>query len=102
MGFANTDIITINDGTTNTTIFTTAATQTVQNLVNLINAGGNTTNHRDRAEISGDGRILIEGTTAAASITVTTSSASTTALQNLGFNASPPSAPSTTRPPRAR
>ena len=52
----------------------------------MINAGGNTTNNRDRAEISGDGRILIEGTTATASITVTTSSASTTALQNLGFN----------------
>ena len=86
LGFANTDVITINDGTTNTTTFTAATTQTVQALVNFINAGGNTTNNRDRAEISGDGRILIEGTTAAASITITTSSASTTAMNNLGFN----------------
>ena len=69
------------------TTFTAAATQTVQALLTFINAGGNTTNHRHRAELSGDGRILIEGTTAAASITITTSSANTTAMQNLGFNA---------------
>ena len=87
LGFAATDVITVNDGTTNTTTFTTAATQTVQSLVNFINAGGNTGNNKDRAEISGDGRVLIEGATGTASITITTSSASTTAIQNLGFNA---------------
>ena len=87
MGFANTDVITINDGTTNTTTFTTATTQTIQTLLTFINAGGNTTNNRDRAELSGDGRILLEGTTGTAAITITTSSANTTALQNLGFNA---------------
>src|SRR5437016_5317509 len=82
-----TDLITINDGTTNTTTFTAAANTTVQGLVNFINAGGNTGNNKDRAEISGDGRILLEGATGAASITITTNSASTTAIQNLGFNA---------------
>jgi flagellin len=87
LGFAAGDTITISDGTTNTVVFTTAATQTVQNLQTLINAGGASTNHRNRSELSGDGRILLEGTTATASITVTTSSANTTALQNLGFNA---------------
>jgi flagellin len=87
LGFANTDVITISDGTTNTTTFTAASTQTIQALLTFINAGGNTTNNKDRAELSGDGRILLEGTTGAASITITTNSASTTALQNLGFNA---------------
>ena len=87
LGFANTDVITVNDGTTNTTTFTAASTQTVQALLNFINAGGNTTNNRLRAEISGDGRVLIEGTTAAASVTITTNSVTTTAIQNLGFNA---------------
>jgi flagellin len=53
----------------------------------LINAGGASGNHRNRSELSGDGRILLEGTTATASITVTSSTANTTALQNLGFNA---------------
>jgi flagellin len=87
LGFANTDVITINDGTTNTTTFTAASTQTIQALLTFINAGGNTTNNRDRAELSGDGRILLEGATGTASITITTNSANTTALQNLGFNA---------------
>jgi flagellin len=87
LGFGTSDTITISDGTTNTVVFTTTATQTVQNLQTLINAGGASTNHRNRSELSGDGRILLEGTTATASITVTTSSANTTALQNLGFNA---------------
>ena len=87
LGFANTDVITVNDGTTNTTTFTAASTQTVQALLNFINAGGNTTNNRLRAEIFGDGRVLIEGTTAAASVTITTNSVTTTAIQNLGFNA---------------
>ncbi len=87
LGFAATDVITVNDGTTNTTTFTAAANTTVQGLLNFINQGGNTANNKDRAEISGDGRVLIEGATAAASITITTNSASTTAIQNLGFNA---------------
>ena len=52
----------------------------------MINNGGATGNHRNRSELSGDGRILIEGTTAAASITVTSTATNTTALQNLGFN----------------
>ena len=87
LGFAATDVITVSDGTTNTTTFTAAANTTVQGLLNFINQGGNTGNNKDRAEISGDGRVLIEGATAAASITITTNSASTTAIQNLGFNA---------------
>jgi flagellin-like hook-associated protein FlgL len=87
LGFAATDVITVNDGTTNTTTFTAAANTTVQGLLNFINQGGNTGNNKDRAEISGDGRVLIEGATAAASVTITTNSASTTAVQNLGFNA---------------
>src|SRR5215467_5846651 len=87
LGFAATDVITVNDGTTNTTTFTTSATQTVQSLINFINTGGNTGNNKDRAELSGDGRVLIEGATGAASISITTNSASTTAIQNLGFNA---------------
>ena len=87
LGFAATDVITVNDGTTNTTTFTAAANTTVQGLVNFINAGGNTGNNKDRAEISGDGRIVLEGATGAAAITITTNSASTTAIQNLGFNA---------------
>ena len=87
LGFAATDVITVNDGTTNTTTFTAAANTTVQGLVNFINAGGNTGNNKDRAEISGDGRIVLEGATGASSITITTNSASTAAIQNLGFNA---------------
>ena len=87
LGFATGDTITINDGTTNTVVFTTTATQTIQSLLTLINAGGASTNHRNRSELSGDGRILLEGTTGTAAITITTSSANTTALQNLGFNA---------------
>jgi flagellin len=87
LGFAATDVITVNDGTTNTTTFTASATQTVQSLVNFINTGGTTGNNKDRAELSGDGRVLIEGATAAASISITTNSATTTAIQNLGFNA---------------
>src|SRR5499427_5733828 len=87
LGFAATDVITVNDGTTNTTTFTASATQTVQSLINFINQGGTTLNNKDRAELSGDGRVLIEGATAAASISITTNSASTTAIQNLGFNA---------------
>jgi flagellin len=88
LGFAATDVITVNDGTTNTTTFTAAANTTVQGLVNFINTGGsNGGNNKDRAEITGDGRVVLEGATGAASITITTNSASTTAIQNLGFNA---------------
>src|SRR5713226_5770101 len=65
LGFAATDVITVSDGTTNTTTFTTAATQTIQSLINFIN----------------------EGATTAVAITITTNSATTTAVQNLGFNA---------------
>ena len=90
LGFAATDVITVNDGTTNTTTFTTSVTQTVQSLINFINQGGTTGNSKDRAELSGDGRILLEGATGAAataSITISTNSGSTTVLNNLGFNA---------------
>ncbi len=93
LGFAATDVITVNDGTTNTTTFTTSATQTVQSLINFINQGGTTGNNKDRAELSGDGRILLEGATGAAAITITTNSASTTAIQNLGFNATASNGP---------
>ena len=93
LGFAATDVITVNDGTTNTTTFTASATQTVQSLINFINQGGTTLNNKDRAELSGDGRVLIEGATAAASISITTNSASTTAIQNLGFNATASNGP---------
>jgi flagellin len=93
LGFAATDVITVNDGTTNTTTFTTSATQTVQSLINFINQGGTTGNNKDRAELSGDGRILLEGATGAAAITITTNSASTTALLNLGFNATASNGP---------
>jgi flagellin len=93
LGFAATDVITVNDGTTNTTTFTTSATQTVQSLINFINQGGTTGNNKDRAELSGDGRILLEGATGAAAITITTNSASTTVLLNLGFNATASNGP---------
>jgi len=93
LGFAATDVITVNDGTTNTTTFTTSVTQTVQSLINFINQGGTTGNSKDRAELSGDGRILLEGATGAAAITITTNSASTTALLNLGFNATASNGP---------
>jgi len=93
LGFAATDVITVNDGTTNTTTFTASATQTVQSLINFINQGGTTGNNKDRAELSGDGRILLEGATGAAAITITTNSASTTALLNLGFNATASNGP---------
>src|SRR6266571_1527495 len=42
LGFAATDVITVNDGTTNTTTFTAAANTTVQGLLNFINQGGST------------------------------------------------------------
>jgi flagellin len=82
IGFAATDVITIADGATNIQ-FTTSATQTVQSLLNAINTS---VNGKDRAELAGDGRVLLEGAAATASITISTNSASTTALANLGFN----------------
>jgi flagellin len=83
LGFAATDVITISDGATNVTM-TATATQTVQLLINAINGSAN---GKDRAELAGDGRILLEGAAATASITITSNSGNTLALQNLGFNA---------------
>jgi flagellin len=81
-GFAATDVITIADGSTNVQ-FTTSATQTIQSLFNTLN---NNASSKDKVELSADGRILLEGAAATASITISTNSASTTALANLGFN----------------
>jgi len=65
--------------------FTTTATQTVQLLLNAIN---NNAASKDKAELAGDGRLLLEGAAATAAITVTTNSgANGIALANLGFNA---------------
>src|SRR5712691_4712820 len=84
IGFAATDVITIADGSTNVQ-FTTTATQTVQLLLNAIN---NNAASKDKAELAGDGRLLLEGAAATAAITVTTNSgANGIALANLGFNA---------------
>src|SRR6266850_2496864 len=47
-GFAATDVITISDGTANTTTITANATQTVQSLINAINASAT---NKDRAEL---------------------------------------------------
>jgi flagellin len=86
IGFAATDVITVSDGTGNTVVFTTTATQTVQTLLNAINAGGASGNGRARAELAGDGRLLLEAAGATYSLSITTNSGSTTALNNLGFN----------------
>src|SRR5262245_52027753 len=84
IGFAPTDVITVNDGTTNTVTFTTSATQTVQSLLNAIN--GSTTS-KARAEIAGDGRLLLEAAGATYSLSISTNSGSNgVALANLGFN----------------
>src|SRR5262249_22319634 len=52
LGFAATDVITVHDGTTNTTTFTAAATHSVQSLIRCINRGGHTGNNKDRPELS--------------------------------------------------
>jgi len=84
-GFAATDVITVSDGTANSTSFTTAANTTVQSLLNAIN--GSATD-KVRAEVNGDGRLLLEAAGATYSITITTNSgANGAALANLGFNA---------------
>ncbi len=88
IGFAATDVITVSDGTANTVTFTTAANTTVQSLLNAINAGGSTGNSRAKAEIGGDGRLLLEAAGATYSLSITTNSgANGVALSNLGFNA---------------
>jgi flagellin len=87
IGFAATDVITVSDGTGNTVVFTTTATQTVQSLINAINAGGASGNSRARAEIAGDGRLLLEAAGATYSLSISTNSGSNgAALSNLGFN----------------
>jgi flagellin len=87
IGFAATDVITVSDGTGNTVVFTTTATQTVQSLINAINAGGASGNSRARAEIGGDGRLLLEAAGATYSLSISTNSGSNgAALSNLGFN----------------
>src|SRR5262245_3405048 len=83
LGFAATDVITISDGTANVVNFTTAANTTIQSLLNAIN--GSTTS-RARVELAGDGRLLLEAAGATYSLSITTNSGSTTALNNLGFN----------------
>jgi flagellin len=85
LGFAATDVITISDGTGNTVTFTTAANTTVQSLMNAIN---NSATNKDRVELAGDGRLLLESTGGTYSISITTNSgANGIALNNLGFNA---------------
>ena len=85
LGFAATDVITISDGTGNTVNFTTAANTTVQSLINAINTS---LTNKDRVELSGDGRLLLESSGATYSITITSNTgANGAALNNLGFNA---------------
>jgi flagellin len=87
IGFAATDVITVSDGTGNTVTFTTANGTTVQSLLNAINAGGASGNSRAKAEIAGDGRLLLEAAGATYSLSITTNSGSNqAALSNLGFN----------------
>src|SRR5712692_1213468 len=84
IGFAVTDVITISDGTANTVTFTAAANTTVQSLLNAIN---NSATIKDRAELAGDGRLLLDGAGGTFTITITTNSgANAVALANLGFN----------------
>jgi len=84
-GFATTDVITVSDGTANSTSFTTAANTTVQSLLNAINGAAS---NKDRAEIGGDGRLILEAAGATYTITISTNSgANGIALANLGFNA---------------
>jgi flagellin len=82
IGFAATDVITISDGTANTVTFT-AGTNTVQTLLNAIN--GSATN-KARAELAGDGRLLLEAAGATYSLSITSNTTNGVALANLGFN----------------
>jgi flagellin len=81
LGFANGNSITVSDGAAGTT-FAVTATSTIQNLLSAINAGA----QGIRAELAGDGRILLEGTTGSASIIVSSNAATSLAQLNLGFN----------------
>jgi flagellin len=84
IGFAATDQITITDGTT-TVAFTASATQTIGTLINTLNTNANS---KVKAELGGDGRLILEGAAATAAITISTNSTASggTALGNLGFN----------------
>jgi flagellin len=87
LGFAVTDVITVSDGTANTVTFTTAANTTVQSLLTAINNSAAGT-IKDRVELNGDGRLLLEAQGATYTITISTNSgANGVALSNLGFNA---------------
>jgi flagellin len=81
LGFANGNSITVSDGAAGTT-FAVTATSTIQNLLSAINAGA----QGIRAELASDGRIVLEGTTGSASITVSSKAATSLAQLNLGFN----------------
>jgi len=84
LGFAATDVITISDGTANTVTFTAANGTTVQSLINAINTSAT---NKDRVEIAGDGRLLLEAAGGTYSISITTNSgANGISLANLGFN----------------
>src|SRR5437588_10682912 len=85
IGFAATDVITISDGTANTVTFTTAANTTIQSL---LNANNTSATNKDRIELAGDGRLILEGAVGTASITITTNSgANGVAPANLRFHA---------------
>ncbi len=87
IGFAASDAITISDGTGNTITFSvTATTNTIQTLLTAVDASANLS--KVKAELSGDGRILLESAGGTNSITISTNSAANgVALANLGFNA---------------
>jgi flagellin len=82
IGFAATDVITVSDGTANTVTFT-AGTNTVQSLLNAINGSAS---GKAKAEINGDGRLLLEAAGATYSLSITSNGANGLALANLGFN----------------
>jgi flagellin len=82
IGFAATDVITVSDGTANTVTFT-AGTNTVQLLLNAINGSAN---GKAKAELGGDGRLLLEAAGATYSLSITSNTTNGVALGNLGFN----------------
>ena len=83
IGFAATDVITVSDGTANSVVFTATATQTVQSLINAINGSAN---GKAKAELNGDGRLLLEAAGATYSLSITSNTTNGVALANLGFN----------------
>jgi flagellin len=83
IGFAATDVITVSDGTANSVVFTATATQTVGSLINAINGSAN---GKAKAELNGDGRILLEAAGATYSLSITSNTTNGVALANLGFN----------------